>query len=265
VRKATPLAQPKLPRFNVVARLKAWWGSEPAWCRWCGWRPESEEERKHFTLRCCDACYFEQEWLRQRKAVCRWAHDLMQSDNWVLLATATTGLHPWAEVIELAVLRPDGEVLLHTLLRPQSLIDPEATTIHGLTDQGVQAAPTLPDIWPELSRIFKRRHTIIAYDVLFHQRVLAFTAGQYHLSLPFLSWHCLMEQYALYWGELRRDGLFRWKKLSEACLQQQVPRGRSRVRRALPQAQKALGLLEALAAKADPPLSQWGYALFGVR
>jgi hypothetical protein len=74
-----------------------------------------------------------------------------------------------------------------------------------------------------------------------------------------------MEQYALYWGELRRDGLFRWKKLSEACLQQQVPRGRSRVRRALPQAQKALGLLEALAAKADPSLSQWGYALFGVR
>ena len=189
----------------------------------------------------------------------------MQADNWVLLATATTGLHSWAEVIELAVLRPDGEVLLHTLLRPQDTIDPEATTIHGLTDQDVQAAPALPDIWPELSRIFKRRHTIIAYDVPFHQRVLAFTARLYHLRLPFLSWHCLLEQYALYWGEVRHDGTFRWKSLSEACQQQQVPRGRTRIRRALPQAQKALGLLKALAAKADPSLSQWGYALFGVR
>ena len=265
VRKATPLELPKLPRFNVAARLKAWWGSGPIWCQWCGWRPESDEDWKHFTSLCCDSCRFEQEWLRQRKAVCRWAYDLMQADDWVLLATATTGLHSWAEVIELAVLRPNGEVLLHTLLRPQSLIAPEATTIHGLTDPDVQAVPTFPDIWPELSRIFKRRHTIIAYDVPFHQHVLAFTAGQYQLRLPFLSWHCLMQQYALYWGALRDDGLFRWQKLNEACKQQQVPGGRLRIHRALPQAQKSLRLLKAVAAKADPSLSQGGYALFGVR
>jgi DNA polymerase III subunit epsilon len=265
VRKATSIELPKLPRFDVVARLKAWWGSKQVWCYWCGWRPESDEDRKHFTSLCCDACRFEKEWLRQRKAVCRWAHTLMQADDWVLLSTATTGLHSWAEVIELAVLRSNGEVLLHTLLRPQPLIDPEATTIHGLTEPEVQAVPAFPDIWPELSRIFKRRYTIIAYDVLFHQRVLAFTAGQYQLRLPSLSWHCLMEQYAHYWGALRDDGSFRWQKLSEACKEQHVPRGRSRMRRALPQAQKSLELLKALAAKAEPSLSQRGYALFGVR
>jgi len=75
----------------------------------------------------------------------------------------------------------------------------------------------------------------------------------------------LMQQYALYWGALREDGLFRWQKLNEACKQQQVPGGRLRIHRALPQAQKSLRLLKALAAKADPSLSQGGYALFGVR
>jgi DNA polymerase III subunit epsilon len=266
VRKATPIERPTLPRFNVIARLKAWWESGPTWCQWCGWRPENEDDGKQLIEASCEACRYERQWLIERKGVCRWAQMLMNTDDWVLLATATTGLHGWAEVIELAVLRFTGEVLLHSLVRPQSLMDPEVTTIHGLTNAALQTAPTFPEIWPDLTRLFKRRHAVIAYEATFHQRVLADTAEQYHLHLPDLNWFCLLRQYACYWGQPYRDGDYRWKKLDEACQQLQVPRGRSRKKRARLQAQKALGLLKALAAQADPsPSQKRAYALFGVR
>lgn len=72
----------------------------------------------------------------------------------IYLDTETTGLKAWCSaVVEIALLRNNGDVLIDTRVNPLMPIPAEATAIHGITDADVIGKPTLPELMPELIRL----------------------------------------------------------------------------------------------------------------
>lgn len=65
----------------------------------------------------------------------------------IALDTETTGLEADDRIIEVAFVDVDtGQSWTSGLLDPGRRIDPEATAVHGITDQDVQGKPTFADI-----------------------------------------------------------------------------------------------------------------------
>jgi len=73
------------------------------------------------------------------------------------LDTETTGLGPTDQVVEIAILDPEGDPLVESLVRPTINIPPDAVAIHGITDEMVREAPSWPALWPTISPILKGR------------------------------------------------------------------------------------------------------------
>jgi DNA polymerase-3 subunit epsilon len=151
--------------------------------------------------------------LADREQARRWAQGLLNRSDWAVLDTETTGLDDWAEVIQVAVVAPDGSTALNTLVRPRRYIPPDATAIHGITNEMVAVAPPFEEIYSQLSSVLDRR-TIVAYNAAFDRRVLAQSAHVTEVKLPPLSWECAMERYAQFVGQRSyRRGGYVWQKL----------------------------------------------------
>lgn len=179
-----------------------------------------------------------------------WARQLLARDDWVLLDTETTGLDGTAEVVELAVLAPSGQLLVDTLLRPAGSIPLAASAIHGLTDATVQDAPTMVECWPHLLPLLSGKR-LVAYHVAFDVRVLRQTAGRYGLPFPL---HprtaCVMEAYALFCGRRSAaSGRPVRQTLAAACAQLGIVEtaGGGSFHRAADDCRATLALLQAMA------------------
>jgi DNA polymerase-3 subunit epsilon len=103
-----------------------------------------------------------------REKAAFWARSLLERLDWVILDTETTGISPHDEIVQIAVLAPDGEALLDTLIRPTRSIPNEATGIHGITDADVADAPPFPVIFPRLKEIIAGK-TVIIYNAPGHR------------------------------------------------------------------------------------------------
>jgi DNA polymerase-3 subunit epsilon len=92
----------------------------------------------------------------------RWANQvLIQPEKYLILDTETTGLSLRDEIIEIGILNIAGEVIFNSLIKPSIAIPPEASDIHGITDEMVQTSPTFSDIYDELVRILRHKEIII--------------------------------------------------------------------------------------------------------
>jgi DNA polymerase-3 subunit epsilon len=140
----------------------------------------------------------------------RWARDLLERSNWAILDTETTGLDGSAEVVQIAVVGPQGATALDTLVRPRHPIPADATAIHGITNLMVAAAPAFADLTPRLIEVLSGK-TVIAYNAAFDRRILFQSAHLNDVRLPPLVWECAMERYAQYVGRgsARRGGFVR--------------------------------------------------------
>jgi len=139
-----------------------------------------------------------------------------------MLATATTGLHRSAEIVELVALNHLGETLFETLVRPQGTIHVEAVAIHGITDDVVRRAPPFPKIAPALFGALGQRR-IIGYNVAFETRMLRQCAERHGLLFEVGPTECLMAAYARFWGECQANSkAFRRQTLRDACEQQRI-------------------------------------------
>ncbi len=147
--------------------------------------------------------------------------------NWVILDTETTGFPPQGEVIQLATLDSHGHCEFDVLIKPQDRIPPDATRIHGITNEMVADAPAFPNVHIALYQYLKGKDLIV-YNLDFDLTVLANTMQRY-ANNPMLkvldveSAHCAMRWYA----DVRGDwddyhGNNRWHKLAVACAQQGV-------------------------------------------
>ncbi|MFE7194461.1 exonuclease domain-containing protein [Kitasatospora sp. NPDC057541] len=77
----------------------------------------------------------------------------------VVVDAETTGLSGY--VVDLTVMRLDGEVLLDTLVDPQMPIPEEATEVHGITDEMVRGAPVFGDVVARLEEVLRGRRVLI--------------------------------------------------------------------------------------------------------
>ena len=92
----------------------------------------------------------------------------------IVIDTETTGLDPKKdEVLELAIVTIDGEVLFHHLIRPQRRKRwPDAQAINGIAPADVKNEKTLLDYGVELSEIFNSAERLIGYNVDFDLSML---------------------------------------------------------------------------------------------
>jgi DNA polymerase III epsilon subunit len=80
---------------------------------------------------------------------------LFALDEHVVFDLETTGLSAWGdEIIEIGAMKIYGNEIddkntFHTLVNPKRLIPPDAMKIHGITNEMVQDAPTIEEVFPK--------------------------------------------------------------------------------------------------------------------
>jgi DNA polymerase-3 subunit epsilon len=145
-----------------------------------------------------------------------WARGLLERNDWVILDTETTGMSPTDEIVQMAILSPEGTVLLDTLIHPSQPIPASATAVHGITDSEVEDAPAFKEIYPEIKNIISGK-TVIIYNAAFDLRILVQTARRYRL-LPLFEHkeqvECAMLMYSAWVGEEWPYGGYKWQKLT---------------------------------------------------
>ncbi len=81
----------------------------------------------------------------------RWPN--LQLKEFVIIDTETTGIDEDDEVVELAVVSMDGEVLYHSYYYPEKEICPAASAVNHLTKEGLEGNPKLDDTeWEKIKK-----------------------------------------------------------------------------------------------------------------
>lgn len=213
-RKATPAQLQALARAKeaFIARYT---------CLGCGKKPQTPHDRKDLVCGYCSACRWEaeQEALVAQiemdgKAACAWAADLLQREDFAVLDLENTSLS--GAIVEIAVVDRKGNTLFHSLVNPRMPITEEARAVHGISDEEVAQAPTLPEVWDTFMQALEGRQVIVTYNTEFDKGILDGEVQHYGLTRSKHSWHCLMRKYAQYVGDWSDYwGDYRWYPLPD--------------------------------------------------
>jgi DNA polymerase III epsilon subunit-like protein len=246
---------PTGPQREAIAKMRAGLVRRYT-CAHCGYYDYTHGQGRYKTKvdrvsLLCDSCE-RLKYRREKQAlVAQWAHDYLEMVEFVVVDSETTGLNEYKgdEIIELAIVHSSGVVLFSSLIQTQ---DPGrvdmATHIHGITQQMLSEAPTFPEVWPTIRGILRRYRKILVYNAPFDHDLLDTTAARYGYRVPWASWTCLMDEYAVYYGAWHSYWQsYTWQKLKVACRDLGVE-VHGPDHRALPDALSALGVLKALAA-----------------
>lgn len=142
-----------------------------------------------------------------------------KSKNAVVLDTETTGLRG-AEIVEIAVVDLDGNVLFDSLVKPANPIPLEAQKIHGITNDMVKDALIWPEVWKQLYPILQDKKILI-YNSEFDCRLMMESfypwedkigdqMYEFLEQISNLDIECVMKAYA------NLVGAEKWLKLREA-------------------------------------------------
>jgi DNA polymerase III epsilon subunit-like protein len=152
----------------------------------------------------------------------KWARDLLEASKAIIIDTETTGLDRDDEILQLAVIDLQGNVLLETLVRSAKPIAPEASAVHGITAQCVASSPTFAELYEKIAGLISERD-LVAYNADFDRRMMLQTCKNHGLpEFEFAEWHCAMKKYGHFWGERYDNGNFRQHSLTNACIQQDI-------------------------------------------
>lgn len=88
----------------------------------------------------------------------------------VILDTETTGLK--GHMVEVAVIRMDGSVVINTLVRPPVPVEFGAGRVHGITDAELSGARVFGEVWNKDLVYALADRTVWAYNVEFDREVL---------------------------------------------------------------------------------------------
>lgn len=196
-------------------------------CTWCRVRVRSKSALRPMTdgHRLCVDCARRWQIGIEAQAILR------TPERFCVLDTETTGVDPWDEIVEIAVLgverrrRVDGmeggmegAVLLNTLVQPIARsIPPQVTAIHGITDQDVATAPSFAEILPQLAAAVAGR-TVLIYNAAFDGEMIraacARLGDDVRSPVRRNKSVCMMEWYAEWCGILRRAGDYEWIPLN---------------------------------------------------
>lgn len=124
------------------------------------------------------------------------------ADRLVIFDSETTGLGNRAEILEYALVGPDGTVLAHSVVRPTTRIQAGALAIHGITRAEANKHDRITEHADRLVGLMRER-VVVAYNAEFDRRLLEQTFERYALTLPVLDWVCAMRAYQAFAGHHR--------------------------------------------------------------
>ncbi len=157
-----------------------------------------------------------------RSEIIKWADNLLEDSDTLIVDTETTGLEDNDEIIQLAIVDLDDSVLFETLLKPTTPVSSKARTVHGITDQDLANAPTFLDLYDTIANLVRNRH-LVAYNADFDRRLLMQTCEKYELpKFEVAGWDCVMEKYACFWRKRDANNNFIRQRLTAACTQQGI-------------------------------------------
>ncbi len=154
--------------------------------------------------------------LPSKQIIIQKAREILSKEP-VFLDTETTGLGPFDEIIEIALVNHKGNIIFQSLVHPSISIPMEATWINNITNEMVQNAPSWQQIWPDIEPLLNGKIVAI-YNSEFDVRLMAQTHRMFQME-----WKktftpvCLMKLYAAYlgdWNSYRND--FRYVTLEKA-------------------------------------------------
>ena len=145
--------------------------------------------------------------------------------NPVFLDTETTGIGPNAEVIEIALIDSQGQLVLESLVKPHGRIESDACRVHGISQEMVQSAPSWLEVWPQ-AEVVILDHPVGVYNSEFDLRLMKQTHKRNILDwhIPMERFFCIMKLYAQFegvWDNRRRS--YRWHSLEQAGRQCRIP------------------------------------------
>lgn len=220
------IARRKETEKQRAARLAAWPRIQEKYkCEHCEKVPQSLSALQHdwYRVGLCTNCQEMLEWQakqeslhakleQDRRDVCAWAYHLLQRTDWALIDTETTSLD--GVVCEIGLINPDGSVLFESLVNPECPVSKFARLVHKISDEELAAAPTLPQLWPQLQEALHDRPLLIAYNAAFDRARLTQSARRYQLQELTQEWECAMEAYAAFCGNWSdHHGSYTWVPL----------------------------------------------------
>lgn len=179
----------------------------------------------------------------------RWAQYFFDED-YLILDLETDDKTNTAEILSIAVISTDGEVIYQSLVRPTkpNFIN-KAEHINGITAEMLKDAPTLAEIREKIVTALSGE-IVAVYNADFDIAVLQ--NAMIRAGLPpvaILATVCVMKQFALYrgeWNYVKSD--WRWATLSEAAARFGIETPQAHG--ALPDCETTLQLIKAMAAGA---------------
>lgn len=139
-----------------------------------------------------------------------------------------------AEMVEIAILDADENVVLHSLVKHSSYvkwIQKSAIAEHSINNSDVKRAPSLARLWPKIKDVVADKKLIFDYFG-FYQKLAttsyetAFDCLNTRLTfsemLPLNISVCLRQYYRFCWQDLSFNGIARSQDLNSACGQQSI-------------------------------------------
>jgi DNA polymerase-3 subunit epsilon len=250
-------------------------------CERCGGFDPARELQKHsdyrifdtpfdgVVYRYCISCRYYFLWLDARRQI---EADLQvlfeQRMPFLLLDMETTGKleHRGFQIVEVAVVNQDGQVLYQSLCKPDIAMPAEASEVSNITNALLADAPSFTQIWPSLVQVLTSTDApVYAWNADFDRQALLATAKRFQLPVPAAisdktRWRCAMKLHARWYGEWSNGkNNYRYQPLEWACTELGIEEGG--YHRAIGDALNALCVMQAIAARVGkyPPPADMPY------
>lgn len=130
-----------------------------------------------------------------------WAKHILTLDDVVILDTETTDLY--GEIIEIAVIDLQGNVLLNQRIKPVGEIAPGAEAVHGISLDALQNEPSFPEVYEQIKQVVEQK-IVVMYGANFDRSCLAGDCDRHNLEYIKFGYDCAMTWYAQYCGQWSR-------------------------------------------------------------
>jgi DNA polymerase-3 subunit epsilon len=146
-----------------------------------------------------------------------WARSLVESREFCVLDSETTGLKNPVQFVEIAIVDAGAKTLFEGSIKPTCRIESGATRVHGYTTRSLSGSPPFWEIYPDLLEALWGRRVVV-YNASYDRRVwdaaVRSLGARGALAGELPAWECAMRRYAAYVGEPSKRGGYRSQKLS---------------------------------------------------
>ncbi|MFC3193207.1 exonuclease domain-containing protein [Marinicella sediminis] len=134
--------------------------------------------------------------------------------------TETTGIDKHDQIIEIAILDEEGNILLDSLVKPTVKVTPNARAVHGISNRDLKNAPGWAEVYEKYLSITEGK-TILAYNSKFDKRLMQQSCKANKLVNKRRNWDCIMLAYSEFMGNTK-NGWYKWHKLEDAAFNSTV-------------------------------------------